>query len=269
VTASLQNPIFVQQDITIGLKNVVKTKMKQSLNKNNNMRLILSCFLLMAFFNGFSQETETIEEGKKVKIDSLYREDQFYFGFTYNALYQKPVGLSQNKFSSGLSAGFLRDMPINDDRTIAIASGLGFSYNNYNEDLFISESGQTPVYSIIDPKTAYSKNKFQQLLVDVPIEFRWRTSTYESHKFWRIYGGLKFSYLLYNKSVFTDAESKIVVLNNKDFNKILYGLYISAGYNTINVYAHYGLNSLFKSAKIEGESIDMKTFNIGVIFYIL
>jgi hypothetical protein len=39
------------------------------------------------------------------------------------------------------------------------------------------------------------------------------------------------------KSVFTD--SKIVVLNNKDFNKILYGLYISAGYNTINVYAHY------------------------------
>jgi hypothetical protein len=36
-----------------------------------------------------------------------------------------------------------------------------------------------------------------------------------------------------------DADSKIVVLNNKDFN-ILYGLYISAGYNTINVYAHYG-----------------------------
>jgi hypothetical protein len=51
-------------------------------------------------------------------------------------------------------------------------------------------------------------------------------------------GGFKFSYLLYSKSVF-DADSKIVVLNNKDFNKILYGLYISAGYNTINVYAHY------------------------------
>jgi hypothetical protein len=243
--------------------------MEQSLNKNNIMRSILSCLLLMVFFNGYSQETDTIQDGEAMKIDSLYREDQFYFGFTYNTLQGKPVGLSQNKFSVGLSAGFLRDMPISGDRTLAIATGLGFSYNNYNQNLFISESGQTPVYSIIDSKAAYSKNKFKQLLIDVPIEFRWRTSTYESHKFWRIYGGFKFSYLLYNKSVFTDTESKIVVLNNKDFNKVLYGLYISAGYNTINVYAHYGLNSLFKSAKIEGESINMKALNIGVIFYIL
>jgi hypothetical protein len=248
---------------------VSKTSIKQPLNKNYNMRLIFSCFLLMSFFNGFSQETETIEEGKKVKIDSLYREDQFYFGFTYNALEQKPAGLSQKKFSVGLSAGFLRDMPINDDRTIAIASGLGVSYNSFNQNLFISESEQTRIYSILDSETSYNKNKFTQLLIDVPIEFRWRTSTYESYKFWRIYGGLKFSYLLYNKSVFTDADSKIVVLNNRDFNKLLYGLYISAGYNTINVYAHYGLNSLFKSAKIEGESIDMKVLNVGVIFYIL
>jgi hypothetical protein len=42
-----------------------------------------------------------------VKIDSLYREDQFYFGFTYNTLQEKPSGLSQKKFSVGLSAGFL------------------------------------------------------------------------------------------------------------------------------------------------------------------
>jgi len=243
--------------------------MEQSLNRNNIMRSILNCLLLMVFFNGYSQETETIQNAEAVKIDSLYREDQFYFGFTYNTLQEKLIGLSENKFSVGLSGGFLRDMPINDDRTIAIASGLGFSYNNYNQNLFISEPGQTPVYSIIDSKTAYSKNKFKQLLIDVPIEFRWRTSTYESHKFWRIYGGFKFSYLLYNKSVFTDTESKIVVLNNKDFNKVLYGIYMSVGYNTINVYVHYGLNSLFNSAKIEGESINMKPLNIGVIFYIL
>jgi hypothetical protein len=27
----------------------------------------------------------------------------------------------------------------------------------------------------------------------------------------------------------------------------------SAGYNTINLYAYYGLNSLFKSAQVNGE----------------
>jgi hypothetical protein len=64
-----------------------------------------------------------------VKVDLLYREDQFYFGFTYNTLQQKPQGIA-NKFSAGLSAGFLRDMPINKDRTHA-SSGLGFTYNNF------------------------------------------------------------------------------------------------------------------------------------------
>jgi len=136
--------------------------MEQSLNRNNIMRSILNCLLLMVFFNGYSQETETIQNAEAVKIDSLYREDQFYFGFTYNTLQEKPIGLSENKFSVGLSGGFLRDMPINDDRTIAIASGLGFSYNNYNQNLFISEPGHPPVYSIIASKPAYSKNKFKQ-----------------------------------------------------------------------------------------------------------
>jgi hypothetical protein len=37
----------------------------------------------------------------------LYREDQFYFGFTYNTL-QKPAGVSQDKFSAGFQAVFER-----------------------------------------------------------------------------------------------------------------------------------------------------------------
>ncbi|UQD55781.1 porin family protein [Flavobacterium sp. K5-23] len=233
------------------------------------MRLFLSCFLLMIFFNGYSQESESLQKIQNSKIDSLYREDQFYIGITYNTLQQKPAGLSQNKFSTGLSLGFLRDMPINKDRTIAIASGLGFTYNNYNQNLFITETNGTPVYSLIDSETIFKKNKFSQLLIDVPIEFRWRTSTYESHKFWRIHGGLKFSYLLYNKSIFDGEQGKKIVTSNKDFNKLLYGTYIAAGYNSFNVYAYYGLNSLFKSATLDGENIAMSSINIGFIFYIL
>jgi hypothetical protein len=217
----------------------------------------------------FSQEKANTENVPKVKIDSLYREDQFYFGFTLNTLQNKPVGLTQDKFSSGFSTGFLRDFPVNKRRTIAIAPGLGFSYNNYNQNLKITAPNQIPVYSIIDSKTTYNKNRFTQFLVEVPIEFRWRTSTYESHKFWRIYGGFKMSYLLYNKSVYNDDQGKIVVTNNKDFNKFLYGAYISSGYNTINVYAYYGLNTLFQSAKTANESIDMNSLNVGIIFYIL
>ena len=77
------------------------------------------------------------------------------------------------------------------------------------------------------------------------------------------------SYLIYDKSVYEDNQGKIVVTNNKDFNKFLYGTYIAAGYNSINVYAYYGLNSLFQLAKTNTESIDINSLNIGIIFYIL
>ncbi|MES2574597.1 MAG: porin family protein [Bacteroidota bacterium] len=234
------------------------------------MRLFLSCFLFLLISSVFSQEKADIEDTLKVKIDSLYREDQFYFSFTFNTLQKKPVGLTQDKFSSGFSIGFLRDMPVNKKRTVAIAPGLGFTYNNYNQNLAITKLNGTPVYTIIDANTAYSKNKFSQLSVDVPIEFRWRSSTYESHKFWRIYGGFKMSYLIYDKSVYQDSEEKVVVSNNSDFNKFQYGMYLASGYNTINVYAYYGLKSLFQSARTSTmESINMNSLNVGIMFYIL
>ena len=233
------------------------------------MRLFLSCFLFLLVLPVFSQEIAIKENAPRPKIDSVYREDQFYFSFTLNTLQNKPAGLTQDKFSSGFSIGFLRDMPINKKRTFAVAPGLGFTINNYNQNLAITELNDMPVYTIIDPLTEYRKNKFSLFSVDVPVEFRWRSSTFESHKFWRIYGGFKMSYLIYDKSIYEDAQGKIVVANNKDFEKFQYGAYISSGYNSINVYAYYGLNSLFQSAKTNAESIDMNSLNIGVMFYIL
>lgn len=233
------------------------------------MRLFLSCFLFVLVLPVFSQEKASVENVPEIKVDSLYREDQFYFGFTLNTLQKKPTGLTQDKFSSGFSAGLLRDFPVNKKRTIAIAPGLGFSFNNYNQNLKIEKLNQINNYTIINSDTSFNINRFSQLLVDVPIEFRWRSSTYESHKFWRIYGGFKMSYLLYDKAVYEDGQVKIVVTNNKDFNKFLYGAYLSAGYNTINIYAYYGLNSLFQSATTNMESIAINSFNVGLMFYIL
>lgn len=233
-------------------------------------KIFFSVLLLLSFFNALAQEEiEPKPEMQEIKVDSLYREDQFYFGFNYNTLQQKPDGISQQKFSIGISGGFLRDMPINKNRTKAFATGLGVSYNNYNQNLGITGTAENAVYTVLDSDSDFDKNNFTQLLIDVPVEFRWRTSTYESYKFWRIYGGVKFSYLAYSKSVFKDGQGKTVITNNPDFNKFLYGLYLSAGYNTLNVYAYYGLNPIFKSAAIEGRKVDMKALSVGVIFYIL
>lgn len=233
------------------------------------MRFIFSCLFFISFFSVFAQEETKPEIKPVVKIDSLYREDQFYFSVTYNLLVQNPESLKQDRFSAGIAIGFLRDMPVNKDRTIAIASGIGLSYKNYYQNLTIKDQPDgTHSYNVLS-YNAFESNKYLQYLVDVPLEFRWRNSTYESYKFWRIYGGIKFSYVLADKSVLKDKDGTHIIKNNADVNKFQYGVYLSTGYNTWNVYAYYGLKPLFNSKTTEGESIDMRTMNIGLIFYIL
>ncbi|OUD36273.1 porin family protein [Flavobacterium sp. FPG59] len=240
--------------------------MMKVLKKYRNSFLVGCIFISMS---AFGQENQVLEEKAIVKVDSLYREDQFYFALSYNSLVNTPTGVSQNKFSSGVSLGFVRDMPINANRTWAIATGLGFTYNNFNQNLIVKEQNGVVDYQLIPADVSVDKNKFSQLSVDVPIELRWRTSNYESHKFWRIYTGLKFSYLLYDRSLFNGSQERIVVQNNADFNALQYGTYLAAGYNTVNLYMYYGLNPLFQKATLNGASVNMRAFNLGVIFYIL
>jgi len=227
------------------------------------MRKLFSFVLLLVGCTFYSQSVPDFEA-----IDSLYREDQFYFSTTYNIFSKKPFGVSQNSFSVGLTAGFLRDFPINKNRTVAIAPGLGFSYNNYKQNLVISEIANTRNYSLIAADVALDKNKLSFLSVDVPLEIRWRTSTFDSHKFWRIYSGLKASYVLLSRSKYIADNGNYTVVNNPDINKFQYGVYISAGYNTWNLYTYYGLNSLFNK-DILSPNGNFKTLNIGLMFYIL
>lgn len=236
------------------------------------MRLLFSCLFFVSFFNAFAQQQDAKVEIKPiVKIDSLYREDQFYFSVTYNMFTDIPQKFKQNKFSLGLSGGFLRDMPVNKTRTVSIAAGLGLSYQNYYQNFAVSKDGNgTIVYSVVDAGEIVS-NRYRQYSVDLPIEFRWRNSTYESTKFWRIYAGVKLSYLFSNSSILDDGENKYKINNNPDINKFQYGPYLSTGYNTWNLYLYYGLSPLFKdgTTTLNGEKVSMKTLNAGLIFYIL
>lgn len=235
------------------------------------MRSLFKIILLFFALNTFAQETIPATVKDTVfftKIDSLYREDQFYFGLTYNQLMNSPKGFSQDGISTGINVGFLRDMPINKNRTIAIAVGLGLSYNKYHTDLKVSEIDGARKYEIVE-EDSFSRNKMEQVFVDLPIEFRWRNSTPESHKFWRVYTGFKVRYLALSKTKYVASEGTITIFNNKDFNKFQFGPYISFGYNTWNFHAYYGLNSLYKSATTTQGPIDFTTLNIGLMFYIL
>ncbi|WP_346882568.1 porin family protein [uncultured Algibacter sp.] len=226
------------------------------------------CFLFV-ITNAFAQEH--IETNKTKATDSLYREDQFYAGITYNLLGKQPEGLSQSGFSLGFHLGFIRDMPINKARNMAIGIGLGYSANSYNQNLLIvkDDSGQFN-YNLLSDSNTYTKNKFSSHLIEVPLEFRWRRSTPSDYDFWRIYTGFKFGYKFAQTSKHVGDLGVFKYTKNDDFNKFQYGLTLSAGYNTWNIYVYYALNSIFtEDAQLEGSNIDLNAVKIGLIFYIL
>ena len=232
------------------------------------MKLFFKIIFFFSFTAIFSQEVNY--PPPMIAVDSLYREDQFYVGFTYNTVMNGPEYMTQNKFSAGFTAGFLRDFPVNKTRTLAIAPGLGLTYNKIFQNLSITGTDQNYIYGLIPSDIYYNKNKLEVMYVDLPIEFRWRNSTPETTKFWRVYVGVKFSYLLFDKYVNETNGVKTVIINNNDVNGFQVSPTLSFGYNTWNVYACYGAIPLFKdSAQIDGVPVGFNILNLGLMFYIL
>ena len=235
------------------------------------MKNFVFVLLVLIGVIGFSQNNNTNKEDVS-ELYKDYREDQFYASVTYNLLNEKPSGVKQSGFSSGFNLGFIRDMPINERRNVAIGLGLGLSANSYNQkNILISETTNDIEFSIIDESDYnVTKNKFTTYLVEVPLEIRWRTSTASEYNFWRIYTGFKIGYLLYNSTKFMSDIENTKLSNIDSFNKLQYGLTLSAGYGTWNFHLYYGLNPIF-DANLQSNNtrVNMKSLKIGLMFYVL
>lgn len=226
-------------------------------------RCLLLIFISIPFWS-FPQA----QVGKTV-IDSLYREDQFYIGVNYNFLFSKPSGVTQRNLSYGLQLGIIRDIPLNRNRNVGLGIGLGYSWDTYYTNLLASKADQGITYSILDGRS-FKRNKMGNHLVQLPIEFRWRTSTPADHKFWRIYTGINIGYVFANSSKFV-SDSEKVRFTNDDIRNFQYGLSFNFGYGTWNLHLYYALNPLLNNGVVtdEGEYIKMKPLQLGLVFYIL
>jgi hypothetical protein len=234
------------------------------------MKQIFLFLLGFSFLPAIAQEEININSAGVT--DSLYREDQFYVGLTFHILSNLPEEVTQKGFSGGFHAGFIRDFPINKRRNIAIGAGLGWSINTFGQELFIGENeeGETVFRDLNARNIEYDTNRFSTQLVEVPLEFRWRTSTYDSYKFWRIYTGVRLGYVYYFKSNFKQDEGyQVIQTDVPELEKFRIGTTFTFGYNTFNFHVYYSLNPFFKDAKLNESEIGITTFKIGLMFYIL
>lgn len=237
------------------------------------MKLLLKIFIGAVSLLPFIMEAqEDTHEGSTV-MDSLYREDQLYLGFSYNILTDLPDDISAAGFSGGFEFGFIRDLPVNQRRNWALGAGIGWSYNNYGSNLFIGEDPNTDnsnFVAIDDVVVDYDKNRLSMQSVDIPLQLRWRTSTIESYRFWRIYAGVKFGYAYYVRSNFEEPGNTVRQTDIPELNRFRAGATFSFGYNTFNFHFYYSLNPLFREgANLDGESLEFRTFQVGLTFYLL
>ncbi|MBB1148722.1 PorT family protein [Myroides sp. NP-2] len=229
--------------------------------------LYFLCFFCLISSFSFAQQVEVDEVTRKqdsiAALDFKYREDQFYFGISHNLMQGKPKGYASSTVSLGVDFGFLRDFPLNKSRTIALAPGVGFSYQNLRNNFGLTADG---AYTVVDNQ---KRNSLSLHMLDFPLELRWRNSTPASHKFWRAYVGVKASYVMGSRLKTSTDEYSVTLRGDDNINKWLFGMYVGAGFNTWNFYAYYGLNTIYKDAPIKNDPEKLRLFKVGVIFYIL
>ncbi|MEO9513063.1 MAG: porin family protein [Flavobacteriaceae bacterium] len=229
------------------------------------MRNGLVLFLCLISCHGIKAQ----EDSTNTLSYSKYLEDQFYIGLGFNILLERPTDVVQKSLSYNLQTGFIKDIPFNQKRNFGLGLGLGYAANSYYSDMVASVTGNEIVYQVVT-SAGFRRSKFETHAIEVPLELRWRTSTVDEYKFWRIYAGMKLGYVFSGRSKLV-TTSETTGFSNSDIQNLQYGLMLNFGYNTWNVHAYYGLNPLLEDGvNLEnGETIDMRVLRIGVIFYIL
>ncbi len=222
--------------------------------------------LFIAFPLGLCAQTEQ----DTAVSNSRYLEDQFYAGVTYNFILNQPTDVNQRNLSYGLHAGFIKDIPLNADRTIGLGLGLGLGLYAYYTNIRAVADANGIVYELVgDDVTTFKRSKLETRVLEVPLEFRWRNSDPDTYSFWRIYAGVKFGYVF-------NARSKYVLENlkesfkNTDLRSFQYGLTFNYGFHNFNIHAYYSLTDLFNDGiTLDGNDIEISPLRIGLIFYML
>ncbi|MDB4773638.1 outer membrane beta-barrel protein, partial [Flavobacteriaceae bacterium] len=150
-----------------------------------------------------------------------YREDQWYTTLSFLLANESIDGFRSNGLSQAFSIGFIRDYPINIESNKAVGVGLGYGINNFGSNLTVVQgSNSSYQFNLIQNTLLASKNRLITHFIEVPLEYRWRTSTVNDYTFWRIYAGYLFRYNFFSKSKpFTGASTVLDEVNRVNILK--------------------------------------------------
>lgn len=224
------------------------------------MKKLIFIFSMFSTLSFFAQQDSLF-------VDSKYLEDQFYLGVQYGEI------LSSNNISnSGIpysfQVGFIKDIPINKQRNIGFGLGIGYSYDVISPDVTITSVDGVLAYEI---DNSWSSYRYRSHNLEIPLEFRWRTSTATKYSFWRVYSGASLIYNFSNIAAFETGSESSSFSDLDAWNTLNYSVYTSIGFGTWNIHVKYYLKPVFKNSTltVDGGSLKFHPLKLGVMFYIL
>ena len=219
----------------------------------------LICFLCISF--------NMIAQKDSLRIGDSYLEDQLYVGIRYLQLYNQPENVIGSGFSYGFNSGYIKDISLITSGRWALGIGVGYAFDSFNHGYKVSEQNNNIVIEVASSVTETSSFNLQS--IEFPFEIRWRTSSANKYKFWRVYSGFKLSYNVKSILQYSAGNTQSSYHNIARLNRWQYGLTIAAGYSTFNFSLYYGLSPLFKDTTIGTNTINTKVIKLGMMFYLL
>lgn len=133
---------------------------------------------------------------------------------------------------------------------VNIYTGLGINFNHYALERDVTLRSDTPyLTATVDSSIQFKKNKLNVTYLKAPLMLEFNTSKNPNNNFhiavggellYRIYAVTKQSYELNNKRVHVKQKGAY------HLEPFIYNLVARVGYNSISVYASYGITRLFK-----------------------
>ena len=212
----------------------------------------------------FSQESP--RKSKKSPFDlSNYKaepKDKILIEFTHCAWLNLPRGVRSDWYSRGANFHMFFDFPFGKS-PLSFAFGGGISSHNISGNmtaLNLHDSIGGGV-SLIAREEPYKKNVFGAKILEVPIEFRFRTRKARSFKL--TLGG-KVGYTVQNFNKLFDDNGKRKIFDLKGYNPWRYGAVFRIGYEQFYLSCFYSFSSVFKKSNKSSEIIPY-TIGIGII----
>lgn len=210
--------------------------------------LLMPAFALVLAAQVTAQE---IDANNRPEMDR----DRLVFNLHWDGWLGSDDSIDINAFSRGVGFHFFYDIPLDKKEQFSFAPGIGYSCSNYYINTLLVEDSLDNVSAVvIADDVNVKKNKLALGLVEVPVEFRFRTLPDSKGNSFKVAVGFKGGWQFTNKTKYVGddiffngpSEVKIKLFRYDALNQFRYGPTFRLGYGAVNLQAFYGLSDLFE-----------------------